>query len=153
MQQLTQLDVPEKTLSIRIMDRIGNNYDTLGTFLLDDHDGGILLTIKRDYKSAEKIVREIFYGWLKGQEKKDRPKINTWGMLAKYLRMSKLVALADEIENVLDFCTEHVDNEECAREHMYEGMSSESKPFLQYLIPMLAPVIVAAIFHCKSTPA
>ena len=152
MQQLTLLDIPEKRLSIRIMDRIGSNYNTLGTFLLDDNDGGILRMIEHDHKFAEKIVREIFYRWIKEQGEKNRLNTNTWEMLVKYLRISRLLTLANEIENVLSFCTEHVDNEECAREQMYEGMSLETKPFLQYLIPMLAPVVVAAIFGWKSKP-
>ena len=110
--------------------------------------------IERDHKFTKKIVSEIFYHWIKEQREKDGLKTNTWEMLVKYLEMSRLLTLAGDIQNVLDFCTEHIitDNEECAREHVYEKIS-ETKYFLRYLMPsILAPVIIAAIFHYKSKP-
>ena len=155
MLQLTQLDVLEIGVSIRIMDRIGSDYDTLGTHLLNDEDGGIMRTIEHDKnKVTGKILNEVFHRWIKGQGQKNGKKTNTWEMLVKYLKHVKLMALADEIEAVLQFCTEktmHLNDEECAHEYgerMHEALI-ETKS-LQYLISMLAAVIIgAAIFHCR----
>ena len=48
MPQLTQLDVLEIGVSVRIMDRIGSDYHTLGTYFLNDEDGGMMRMIKHD---------------------------------------------------------------------------------------------------------
>ena len=121
MQLLTQLDVPEKGISIRIMDMIGSNYHTLGTDLLNDTDGGKIETIKHDHKLTADILRKIFNRWIK-----EHQMTNTWEKLVEYLEYARLQALAEEIEKVLQFCSEitmHMDNdEECAIDynHKYE---------------------------------
>ena len=153
MLQLTRLDVLEIGVSIRIMDRIGGDYHTLGTHLLNDEDGGIMRTIEHDYKFAEKIIDEMFHRWIKGHGQKNGKKTNTWEMLVKYLKHVKLMALADEIEAVLQFCTEktmHLNDEECAHEYgerIHEALM-ETKSL--YLTSMLAAIIIgAAIFRCR----
>ena len=116
-------------------------------------------TIERDHKYTEKILGEVFYRWIKGQGQKDGMKTNTWGMLVKYLQRAKLMALADEIESVLEFCAEktmHMDDKECVHEygeHRHEAPMVEDKSILQHLgISMLVAVIIAgaATFRCRS---
>ena len=102
---MTQLDVPDLGVSIRIKDSIGE-YNTLGTFLLHDSNGVILQQIENDFKHSNKILDKIFDRWMRGEGQIGREKSNTWGMLVKYLQISKLYVLADEIESVLEFCTE-----------------------------------------------
>ena len=153
-QQLTVLDVPERGVFVRIMDKIGKNYDTLGPYLLDDDDGSIMDTITHDYRFAREILGEIFRRWMRRQPLRSGDKTNTWEMLVKYLKYSELMALADEIESVLQFCAVHVDDEECVHgygERKHEAPMVETTSFLQLLISMLAAVsVVAAIFRCKS---
>ena len=156
MLQLTQLDVLEIGVSVRIMDGIGSDYHILGTYLLNDEDGGMMRMIKRDYKFTEEILEEIFHRWIKGQGQKDGKKMNTWETLVKCLKHSKFMALADKIEAVLHFCAEkalHMDHDEC-QEHIYETLM-ETKSLLQKLIPMLAAIIVGAaviilLYHYRS---
>ena len=147
MLQLTQLVILEIGVSIRIMDRIGRDYDTLGTYLLNDEDGGIMRTIEHDKnKVTGKILNEVFHRWVKGQGQRNGKNRNTWETLVKCLKHSKLMALADEIETVLNFCTEktlHIDDEECVQEHMHEARM-ETKSFLQPLISMFVAVIVGS---------
>ena len=156
MLQLTQLDVLEIEVSIRIVDRIGSDYDSLGTYLLNDEDGGIMRAIEHDNKVTGKILNEVFHRWIKGQGQKSGAgkKTNTWEMLVKYLKDCKLMALADDIERVLQFCTEksmHLNDEECAHEfgeHIHEAIMENKS--LQYLISILVPVIVVGtIFRCS----
>ena len=155
MLQLTQLDAQEIGVSVRIMDRIGSDYNTLGTYLLNDEYGEIMRTIKRDYKFTEEILDEVFHRWIKGQGQKDGKKMNNWETLVACLKRSQLMALADEIERVLHFCAEktlHIwDDEECVREHMHEApMKIKSFLGLQHLVPMLATVMCvgAALCYC-----
>ena len=158
MLQLTQLDVQEINVSVRIMERIGKDYYCLGTYLLNDKHGGIMQTIEHDNKAvSEKILNEVFHRWIKGQGQKSGPgkKTNTWEMLVKYLKDCKLITLADDIERVLQFCTEksmHLNDEECAHEfgeHNIHETIMENKS-LQFLISILLPVIVVgAVFRCS----
>ena len=128
------------------MDRIGSDYLKLGTHLLNDEDGGTMKTIEHDYKTTEEKLNEIFRRWIRGQRQ-----TNTWEMLVKSLKYAKLTTLADKIEAVLQFCAEKKNDEEREYdygEHMREAIM-ETKSF-QYLISMLAVVIVgAAVFCCK----
>ena len=155
MLQLTQLDAQEIRVSVQIMDRIGSDYNTLGTYLLNDEYGEIMRTIKRDYKFTAEILGEVFHRWIKGQGEKDGKKVNTWETLVTCLKRSQLMALADEIERVLHFCAEetlHMDDEECAREHMHEApMEIKSFLRLQHLVPMLATIMCvgAALYYCS----
>ena len=121
LQQLTQLDVPEKGYSIRIMDTIGRDYHTLGIYLLNDKDGGIIKTIEHDYRLTANILGEIFHRLIREHQMRNGKKTNTWEKLVEYLRDATLMALADEIETVLRFCSEvtmRMDNsEECEIEY------------------------------------
>ena len=153
MLQLTELAIPEKGASIRIMDRIGSDYHTLGTCLLNDKDGGIMRTIEHDYKVSDKILNEVFHRWIKGLIQKDGKKTNSWETLIKSLNHSMLVNLADEIEAVLYFCSEkalHTDDEECVQEYRYKK-TMETESFLHQLIPgpiVVAVIVGAAILYC-----
>ena len=153
MLQLTQLDAQEIRVSVRIMDRIGSEYNTLGTYLLNDEYGEIMRTIKRDYKFTAEILDEVFHRWIKGQGQKDGKKTNTWEMLVEYLKISKLISLAEDIEKILQFCVSiHLNDDECAYEHGegIHGALMETKS-LQYLGPMLATIVCVgvAVFHCR----
>ena len=155
MPQLTLLDVPEIGVSIRIMDKIGSDYHTLGTYLLNDDDGGTMKMITHDHKFTNEILEEIFYRWIKGQGQKDGKKTNTWEALIKYLKHSKFMALADEIEAVLHFCTDmtlRMDHEEC-QGHMILMETKSLIRLLQKLAPVLVAVIVGAaviiILYCR----
>ena len=146
MSQLNLLDVPEIGVSIWIMDKIGSDYHTLGTYLLNDDDGGKMKEIIDDHKLTKKILKEIFYRWINEQGQKDGKKTNTWKALIKYLKHSKFMALADEIEIVLHFCTNvtlHMDHEECQDLHI----------ILKKLAPALVAVIVGAaviiLLYCR----
>ena len=152
MRQLTLLDIPEKGVSIRIMDKIGSDYHTLGTYLLNDDDGGTMKEITHDHKLTKEILNEIFHRWINGQGQKDGKKTNTWKALIKYLKHSKFMALADEIETVLHFCTNmtlHMDHEECQDQMILK----ETKRLLQKLAPALVAVIAGAaiiiILYCR----
>ena len=152
MLQLTQIDAQEIRVSVRIMDRIGSDYNTLGTYLLNDEHGDTMRTIQHDFKFTAKILDEVFHRWIKGQGQKDGKKMNTWETLVTCLKRSQLMALADEIQRVLHFCDEetlHMDDEECAREHMHEApMEIKSFLKLQHLIPMLVTVVCVGAALC-----
>ena len=146
MSQLNLLDVPEIGVSIWIMDKIGSDYHTLGTYLLNDDDGGKMKEITHDHKLTKEILKEIFYRWINGQGQKDGKKTNTWKALIKYLKHSKFMALADEIEIVLHHCTNatlHMDHEEC-QDHII---------LMKKLAPALVAVIVGAaviiLLYCR----
>jgi hypothetical protein len=174
--QLTQLDVPEKGVSIRIMDKIGSHYHTLGIFLLNDEDGGEIKTIEYDCRRTADILREIFHRWICGHQMRNGKKINTWEKLVEYLGTVELTVLAKEIDDVLQFCSEiimRMDNsEECALEyHDYKykcevplhrcGECKCIAPIeaifrLQLFVLVLGVVIIVAvvivastIYHCK----
>ena len=171
LQQLTQLDVPEKGISIRIMDTIGCDYFILGMHLLNDEDGVIVRTIEHDRKLTADILVEIFRRWIRGyQMKRSGNKTNTWEKLVEYLQYAKLMALADEIESILRFCSEKtMDNIECAcgygdckDEAQVQGYGEckyeAPTELLQYLFLSLTTVIISigaaacttAKCHCRS---
>ena len=102
---MTLLDVPDLGVSIRIKDSIGE-YNTLGTFLLQDSNGVILQQIENDFKHLNKILDKIFDRWMRGEGQVGRERSNTWRKLVECLRIAKLHALADKIESVLKFCAE-----------------------------------------------
>ena len=103
-QQLMLLDVPDLELSLRIKDSIFD-YDTLGTFLLNDETGVVLQRISQDYRFSKQIIDEIFDRWIRGEGQIGILKLNTWDMLVKYLKYAKLMVLADELESILQYCT------------------------------------------------
>lgn len=102
-QQLTQLDVPDLNLFIRIKDSI-SDYVTVGTFLLNDEQGVIMDEIRDDHKSAKERKHEVFKRWIRGVRQKGREKSNTWGMLVRSLKVAEENDLADKIESVIEFC-------------------------------------------------
>ena len=102
---MTLLDVPNLGVSIRIKESI-DDYNILGTFLLNDNTGVTLKKIENDFKHTNKILDEIFDRWMRGEGQVGKERSNTWRMLVKYLRIAKLHVLADEIESVLEFCAE-----------------------------------------------
>ena len=158
MQQVTQLDVPEKGVSIRIMDTIGSDYYTLGIYLLNDKDGNIMKVIENDYKFTKKILDEVFHLWIRGHRLMHGKKTNTWEMLVEGLEYAKLMVLADKIESVLQFCSE--DNVECALGHKVykyhessvhgygeykcEAAIETVHPLQCFILMMIAPVILGA---------
>ena len=109
LKQLIQLDIDltDRSVSLNIMGRI-NDYDILGVFLLNDNDGSIVERIKQDKKVTSKIVFEIFRRWLKGEGQKNGNTTpnRTWERLVYYLRQIENIALAEDIESILQACTE-----------------------------------------------
>ena len=86
--------------SVRIIERIGNQYSELGTYLLNDEFGALLKTIETNANGkVEAINREILTRWINGQGIKD---IN-WRTLVHVLRVGpKLNTLADDIVAALE---------------------------------------------------
>ena len=52
--------------SINLMEVIGVQYESFGTYLLDDDLGVKVGAIKADLRSVDGIMREIFTKWLRG---------------------------------------------------------------------------------------
>ena len=109
------------------MSRI-NDYDMLGVFLLNDKDGSIVERIKQDKKVTNKIVFEIFRRWLRGEGQKNGPTtpIRTWDRLVYYLRQTENIVLAEDIELILQACTE--EKHKCSRrdkEQIYQDKAAE----------------------------
>ena len=77
---------------INIIQRIGTNYPTLGTFLLNDGTGQLVDALNQEAK-AEDITKAIFTKWLK---RVGRTPVS-WSTLVSVLRESSLHVLADEI--------------------------------------------------------
>ena len=142
---MTLLDVPDLGVSIRIKDSIGD-YNTLGTFLLHDSNGVILQRIENDYKHSNKILDIIFDRWVRGEGHFGKERSNTWGMLVKYLQISKLHVLADEIESVLEFCAEK--SVESNRNCLIENNVSVHETLWFYLarISTVVTIIATTIF-------
>jgi hypothetical protein len=86
--------------SVRIIERIGNRYSELGTYLLNDEHGTLLQTIETNANGkVEAINREIFTRWINGEGIKD---VN-WRTLVHALRVGpKLNTLADDIVAALE---------------------------------------------------
>ena len=144
-QQLTQLDVPDLRLSIRIKDSI-DDYNTLGTFLLNDNTGVILKQIENDFKRSNKILDEILDRWVRGEGQIGRERSNTWEKLVEYLRIAKLHALADDIESVLKFCTEKSveSNEKCFIENRVSVHNVDPVFYLACILTLMT--IIATTF-------
>jgi hypothetical protein len=86
--------------SVRIIERIGDWYSELGTYLLNDDHGALLKTIAANANgNVEAINREILTRWINGQGIKD---VN-WRTLVHALRVGpKLNTLADDIVTALE---------------------------------------------------
>ena len=95
------MDIPGEGGSIRIKDKIGSDYTTLGTCLLNDNDGNRLREIEKDHHHSKEKLDEIFYRWKKGEGRIDGKNLITWGRLIECLNTAELLALSDDIESVL----------------------------------------------------
>ena len=86
--------------SVRIIDRIGNQYSELGTYLLNDEFGALLKTIETNANGkVEAINHEILRRWINGEGIKD---VN-WRTLVQALRVGpQLHILADDIVVALE---------------------------------------------------
>lgn len=126
LEQLIQLDIDladHKPVSLTVIERI-NDYNKLGVFLLDDKDGSIVERIEQDKKDTSKIVFEIFSRWLRGEGKASSNR--TWERLVHYLRKIKNIALAEDIDSILQVCT--VGKYRCSqgeREQIYQDKAAE----------------------------
>ena len=150
---MTLLDVPDLGVSIRIKESI-DDYNTLGTFLLNDNTGVILKQIENDFKRSSKILDEIFDRWVRGEGKVIRERSNTWEKLVEYLRISKLNTLADDIESVLKFCTEKSveSKEKCFIENRDSVHNVDPVFYLDYIIltmTIIATTFIIFRFHRK----
>ena len=129
------------------MQDIGINYDTVGTFLLDDKYGTIIASIKEDKQEIHKILREIFFRWI------NLGKTSTWGTLVDFLRASELRALADHIETVIHFCAEKYVDLKCpvrSSEYFFDISSLNHSPWNVTLVVTSVSVIGVAVFYqCK----
>jgi hypothetical protein len=127
------------------------NYDALGVFLLNDEDGSIVERIKQDHeKVTSKIVFEIFRRWLRGegQTNGNTTPVRTWERLVYYLRRVKNVALAEDIELILQACTE--EKRKCSwreKEQIYQDKAAEAECFQELKPPTcnLHVIVTAAV--------
>ena len=151
-----QLDVPGKEGSLFIMDKIGPTYSRLGTFLLDDKDGTIMETIKHDHSTVEEILTKVFTRWLTQYRKKNKKKYNTWGILVQTLKIVELEVLAEEIEEILQFCEERENQSNTDRdnkfayiwgreEHQGWAARNEADCIVQYLMFIPAMIVLFII--------
>ena len=81
-----------KLLKLNILNEIGLNYKTFGTFLLCDETGMVVKTIENDHRTARNITLEILREWLIGKGESI-----TWQSLIQALRDSQLNNIADKI--------------------------------------------------------
>ena len=138
-QELTQLDVPDLNLSIRIKDRI-RKYETVGIFLLNDDQGVIMSRIEKDHNHVEERIDDLFNRWITGQGQKGKKKSNTWKKLVESLKSARENYLADDIDLVLKFCEDAHRDKKCIFGNT-ERIQEKSRE-TDHLIPV---VIAAAI--------
>ena len=101
MLQLDYLENKETGKPVKIIERIGSDYSSVGINLLNDVQGTIINTIKSSERYiAEDVVREIFRRWIKGE---GAPV--SWKTLINTLKKAKFVALANEIVDALHTLT------------------------------------------------
>lgn len=81
--------------SVRIIERIGDQYDEYGTYLLEDSHGVKINTIKANVnRKVEAVNHEILKKWINGQGIKDID----WNTLVYALRVGpKMNTLANDI--------------------------------------------------------
>ena len=93
---VTETEKPSlpKLLKLDVVEAIGTNYLSLGTFLLKDDTGCLIDAIEHDCRQTHRITRKILMEWLAA---KGEPA--TWKTLCTTLRDCKLNALADNIEH------------------------------------------------------
>jgi hypothetical protein len=129
------------------MSRI-NDYDKLGVFLLNDEDGNTVERIKQDKKVTNNIVFEIFRRWLRGEGQKNRNTTpnRTWERLVYYLRLIGNIALAEDIELILQECTEEMQKcNNLRREKEYQDKAAECIPEIEPPGFNLHVIITAAV--------
>ena len=93
---LAEKDKPSlpKLLELDILQKIGTNYNDLGTFLLKDETGCLVDVIEKDcLGKCHNITRKILQNWLLG-----KGELPTWQTLVQTLRRCKLTVLADQIQ-------------------------------------------------------
>ena len=84
---------------MRIIEQIGVDCFQFGVCLLDDSDGNRVKVIETfRHCHPDSILFDILQDWLKGKGR--RPE--TWSTLLECLRNTRLHALADNLEYVLD---------------------------------------------------
>ena len=83
---------------VNLAKKIGGDYSTFGTLLLDDKDGSEISAIEIELSNnAERIAHRIFTLWLKGKGKQPV----TWSTLVSVLRDTELNQLATTIAEVI----------------------------------------------------
>ena len=89
---------PGQSGNFNVLERIGQNYNDFGTFLLQDDDGTKVSAIEAErLRNCPSICEDIVKKWLQGQG--EQPV--TYAVLVQCLRDAKLHTLADDIEGVL----------------------------------------------------
>ena len=83
--------------NVRVLERIGRDYDEFGIELLEDANGDKMEEITENNSRARDIKREVMRGWLRGKGKKPV----TWRTLIEVLRKIDLDELADDITDAL----------------------------------------------------
>ena len=87
-----------KTQHINIVQGIGIKWATVGTTLLDDKDGKIIQIIAQKHGNDPELVNmDILGRWIQGQGIPDC----SWRGLLGVLRVHRLVALAEHVEEAL----------------------------------------------------
>ena len=80
------------------MERVGTNYEMLGTLLLNDDTGAKTAAIVEEYqRNAFKINYKVLQQWIQGQGRLPV----TWDTLVGVLRSINLSELASTIESAL----------------------------------------------------
>ena len=85
--------------SILVLEKLGvfkqitSEKDAFGTFLLEDHTGNKMESIRDDEVKTERINRKVFVKWLNGEGRQPI----TWSTLIDVLSKAKLTALAEDI--------------------------------------------------------
>ena len=83
-----------KLLKLNVVEGVGTNFMSLGTFLLNDDTGCLMDAIEHDcLGQTHRITRKILQQWLAG-----KGQLPTWHILCVTLRDCNLNVLADKIE-------------------------------------------------------
>ena len=85
-------------LAIDLPLRVTENFETFGTFLLNDETGDKIAVMREKFmRDPEKITLEVLREWLAGKGVEV-----SWESLIATLRKSKLQLMADQIQIALD---------------------------------------------------
>ena len=140
-QQLSLLELPRLGISIRIKDKIVD-YNSVGTCLLNDNDGATMKRIERDRRYTDDILGEVFDHWIRQEYQAGEENSNTWQVLVKCLRSVQMNALADEIEGVLQHCTESSDKN-CRHQKSESQSTSCEVPRIEISHVLLLSAIIS----------